>query len=43
MSYGTDTLLAWDAAPRRILYVTAQVTSRVAGTLDLGLPLPIPS
>lgn len=43
VSYGTDTLLAWDAAPRRILYITAQVTSRVAGTLDLGLPLPIPS
>lgn len=41
VAIGADATLAWDAAPRRILYVEAQVTSRVAGTLDLGLPLPI--
>lgn len=43
LSYGTDVLLAWDAAPRRILYVQAQVTSRTAGALDLGLPFTVSS
>lgn len=31
----------WVAAPYRVLYVDAKVTSRTAGALDLGLALPI--
>lgn len=41
VAYGTDMSSAWDAAPGRILYVEAQVTTRTAGALDLGLALPV--
>jgi len=41
VTYGTDVAAAWDAAPGRILYVEAQVTTSTAGALDLGLALPI--
>ncbi len=38
---GEDVLRAWDAAPGRVLHVAAQVTTRTAGALDLGVALPI--
>lgn len=38
---GDETLRAWDAAPGRVLYVAAQVSTRTAGALDLGVALPI--
>ena len=40
-TYGDDVVAAWDAAPGRVLYVDAKVTSRTAGTLDLGIALPV--
>lgn len=41
VGYGADAATAWDAAPGRVLFVEAQVTTRTAGALDLGLALPI--
>lgn len=38
---GDETLRAWDTAPGRVLHVSAQVSTRTAGALDLGVALPI--
>lgn len=34
---------AWNAAPNRVLFIEAEVTSRTAGTLDLGLAFTLAS